>query len=182
MPKRATAIHLTPEEEATLTSWVRATTTEQRLVLRARIVLAAAAGLPTEEIAVQLRQRPATVSKWRTRFASGGVPALQDEPRPGRPRQYTPQDELRVLQQLDAKPPAGYAQWTGPLLAAALGDVSPDFVWQVLRTCGIALQQSHSWCISTAPEFAAQAADVTGLYLDPPENAIVLCVDEKPHM
>jgi transposase len=182
MPKRATAVHLTPEDEAALTSWVRATTTEQRMVLRARIVLAAAAGTSTEEIAAQLQQRPATISKWRTRFAAGGLPALQDEPRPGRPRQYTPQDELRVLQQLEEKPPAGYAQWTGPLLAAALGDVSPDFVWQVLRTCGISLQQSHSWCVSTDPEFAAKAADVTGLYLDPPENAIVLCVDEKPHI
>jgi transposase len=182
MARRATVVHLTPEDETTLTGWVRASTTEQRMVLRAKIVLLAAASTPTEEIASALQQRPATVSKWRKRFAGGGIPALQDEPRPGRPRQYTPQDELRILHLLDQAPPKGYAEWNGRLLARALGDVSADYVWQVLRTCGISLHQRHSWCISTDPEFAAKAADVTGLYLDPPENAIVICVDEKPHM
>jgi len=182
MPKTATAVRLTPEDETTLAAWLRATTTEQRLALRANIVLLAAAGTSTAEIAAQLHQRPATVSKWRKRFALGGLPALQDEPRRGRPRQHTPQDEKRILHLLDQPPPKGYAEWSGPLLAQALGDVSADYVWQVLRTWGIALQQSHSWCISTDPEFAAKAADVTGLYLDPPENAIVICVDEKPHI
>ncbi len=182
MARRATVVRLTPEDEITLAAWLRATTTEQRLVLRASIVLLAAAGTSTAEIAAQLQQRPATVSKWRQRFARGGLPALQDEPRRGRPRQYTPQDEQRILRLLDQPPPTGYAQWSGPLLAQALGDVSADYVWQVLRTCGIALQQRHSWCLSTDPEFAAKAADVTGLYLAPPENAIVICVDEKPHI
>ena len=109
MARRATVVHLTPEDETTLTGWVRASTTEQRMVLRAKIVLLAAASTPTEEIASALQQRPATVSKWRKRFAGGGIPALQDEPRPGRPRQYTPQDELRILHLLDQAPPKGYA-------------------------------------------------------------------------
>jgi transposase len=146
------------------------------------MVLAAAAGAATQDIARDLGQRPATVSKWRKRYAQGGIAALQDEARSGWPAQYGKQDELRILQQLDQEPPPGYGEWNGRLLAEALGDVSADYVWQVLRGLGIALQQSHSWCVSTDPEFAAKAADITGLYLDPPENAIVICVDEKPHI
>lgn len=182
MGRPATPVVLTDDDRAVLSSWVRAGTTEQRLVLRARIVLAAADGQTTADIAATLAQRPATVSKWRLRFAEGGIAALQDVPRSGRPAQYGAQHEQRVLELLDQDPPAGHAEWTGPLLAKALGDVSADYVWEVLRGFGISLQQSHSWCVSTDPQFAAKAADITGLYLDPPENAIVLCVDEKPHI
>jgi transposase len=182
MARPATRVTLSDDERAVLTSWVRAGTTEQRLVLRARIVLAAAEGQATQDIATVFGQRPATVSKWRLRFAQGGIAALQDEPRPGRPAQHGEPDERRVLELLDQDPPSGYAAWNGRLLAEALGDVSADYVWDVLRSYGISLQQSHSWCVSTDPEFAAKAVDITGLYLDPPENAIVLCVDEKPHI
>jgi len=84
------------------------------------------------------------------------------------------------LAQLDEPPPEGYAGWTGTRLAEALGDVSDDQVWRVLRSHGISLQRRRSWCISTDPEFAAKAAEVIGLYLNPPENALVLSVDEKP--
>jgi transposase len=161
---------------------VRAATTEQRFVLRAQIILLAAGGSSTEAIARQLQQRPATVSKWRTRFAADGMATLPDAPRPGRPRQYGRADEQRVLQQLDEPPPEGYAQGNGRLLAQALGDLPADYVWQVLRTHHISLQQRHSWCISTDPEFVPKAADVVGLYLAPPENAVVLSVDEKPHI
>lgn len=173
---------MTDEDRTTLTRWVRGGTTEQRLVVRAKIVLAAAAGAATQAIANHLALRPATVSKWRKRYAEGGLAALQDQPRSGRPAQYGEQDEVRILRQLDEEPPPGYAAWNGRLLAEALGDLSADSVWQVLRGLGIALQQRHSWCVSTDPEFAAKAADIIGLYLDPPENAIVVCVDEKPHI
>jgi transposase len=83
---------------------------------------------------------------------------------------------------LDEPPPKGYATWNGRLVAERLGDVSPDYVWKVLRLRGIHLQRQRSWCVSTDPEFAQKAADIVGLYLDPPENAVVLCVDEKPHI
>lgn len=182
MARPATPITLTDDDKAVLTSWVRAGTTEQRLVLRAKIVLAAAEGQATQDIARELNQRPATVSKWRVRYSQGGIAALQDEPRSGRPARYGEQDELRILQLLDQEPPPGYAAWNGRLLAETLGDVSDDYVWAVLRRYGISLQQSHSWCVSTDPQFAAKAADITALYLDPPENAVVLCVDEKPHI
>jgi len=84
------------------------------------------------------------------------------------------------LAQLDQKPPAGHSGWSGTLLAEALGDVSADEVWRVLRQHGISLQRRRSWCISTDPEFAAKAADVVGLYLHPPAKALILSVDEKP--
>jgi len=179
---KATSITLTDEDKVTLTGWVRAGSTEQRYVLRARIILATAEGRQTKNIAAELDVRPATVSKWRTRFAQGGISSLQDRPRPGRPPEHGKQDELRIIKKLDEDPPHGYGTWNGRLVAEALGDVSPDYVWQVLRKYKISLQRSHSWCISTDPEFAAKAADITALSLDSPENAIVICIAEKPHI
>jgi transposase len=129
-----------------------------------------------------LRTRKARVSKWRTRFAAEGMEGLWDDFRPGRPVVHDPQEkEKRILEMLDQAPPAGFAQWNGPLLAKAL-DLNVHQVWQVLRRRGISLQRRRSWCISTDPEFAAKAADVVGLYLNPHENAVVLSVDEKPHI
>jgi transposase len=84
------------------------------------------------------------------------------------------------LSVLDRPVPEGYARWTGPLVAAALGDVDVQHVWRFLRTQKIDLAARKSWCESTDPDFAAKAAEIVGLYLDPPENAIVLAVDEKP--
>lgn len=138
-------------------------------------------GMGTNAISRDLKTRPATVTKWRVRFAQLGVDGLKDAPRPGQRKRYLPDDEKRVLQMLDQPPPSGYAQWHGRLLAKALS-LPADFVWKVLRTHGIQLQRRRSWCISTDPQFAEKAADVVGLYLDPPENALVLCIDEKPHI
>jgi transposase len=133
-------------------------------------------------IAAQLRTRPARVSKWRQRFAKLRMNAFADLPRPGKPHTYTAATEERVLTQLDQPAPEGYAQWNGRLLAAALTDVSADQVWRILRKYKIQLQRRRSWCISTDPEFGPKAADVVGLYLKPPDKAVVLCVDEKPYI
>jgi hypothetical protein len=81
---------------------------------------------------------------------------------------------------LDHPPPKGYARWTGPLLAAGLSDVDVQYVWRFLRAQKIDLAGRKSWCESNDPQFTAKAADVVGLYMAPPENAIVICVDEKP--
>jgi transposase len=180
MPWQATLISLTDDERSTLEAWVWAATTEQRFVLRAQIILAADRGETTTAIAARLSVTPVTVSKWRTRFAKDRLVGLQDSARSGKPAQYTAETERRVLAQLDQPPPPGYAQWTGPLIAAALGDVSAHHVWRVLRRHNIDLQGAKSWCESSDPQFGAKAADIIGLYLAPPENAIVLCVDEKP--
>ncbi|MGH7580714.1 MAG: IS630 family transposase [Gemmatimonadales bacterium] len=178
----AVPITLTEEEAVTLGQWSRRGRAEHRAVLRARVILRAAAGEGTNAIADALRTRPATVSKWRTRFAEHRLAGLADQPRPGARRKYTADTECRILAQLDAPPPSGYAQWNGRLVAQALGDVPADQVWAVLRRHRISLERRRSWCVSTDPEFVAKAADIVGLYLHPPENAIVLAVDEKPHI
>lgn len=152
------------------------------MVERARVILAAAEGRTTADIARALGTRPARVSKWRTRFARERLTGLTDAPRPGARRKYDRATERRILAKLDESPPEGHATWTGGLLAAALGDVTDDEVWRVMRQHGIHLRRRHSWCISTDPEFAPKAADIVGLYLDPPENAVVLSVDEKPNI
>ena len=180
MSKKAAEINLTMDERKELESWLRKGTVEQRLVQRARIVMDSATGKTTREIALRLKLRPATVSKWRTRFYRDRMVGLLDAPRPGKTATYGSATEKRILTQLDNPPPAGYATWTGRLLAKAMGDVSPHHIWRVLRKHGIHLQRRHSWCVSTDPEFTRKAADIVGLYLNPPENAVVISVDEKP--
>jgi transposase len=167
-----------------LESWSRKAKTEQRLALRAKIILSAASGLSGQGIAEQLRTRPARISKWLGRFSRERIAGLADQPRSGtRQRKYSRQTAERILQALDRAAPQGYSRWNGRLLAEQLGDVSKDQVWRVLRHHRIQLARRKSWCVSTDPEFSRKAADVVGLYLNPPQhNAVVLCVDEKPHI
>jgi hypothetical protein len=101
-------------------------------------------------------------------------------PRSGKPKTYGADAGRRILALLDRPPPEGFARWTAPLIARELDDVSDQHVWRFLRAQGIDLAGRKAWCLSTDPEFAAKAADIVGLYLDPPENAVVLAVDEKP--
>jgi transposase len=178
----ATEITLTADERGRLEAWTRAGSTEQRYAQRAQFVLAAARGDGTTSIARHFGVRPATVSKWRTRFAAQRLAGLEDEPRPGAPPRYDASTEDRILALLDKAPPRGYARWNGRLVAERLGDVSASQVWRVLRAHQIQLERRRSWCVSTDPEFVPKAADIIGLYLHPPENAIVLSIDEKPHI
>lgn len=152
---------------------------EVRLAERARIVIACLQGRRNDEVAREIGVRPNTVGRWRRRFAAHGIAGLRDEPRSGKPAKYGVALRDRILTQLELPPPAGMASWDGGSLALALG-VSDHAVWRVLRKQGIQLQRHRSWCVSTDPEFAAKAADVIGLYLNPPQNALVLSVDEKP--
>ena len=168
------------QERATLEGWVRSGTTEHRLVERARIVLLAADGWASRAIAREVGCARGVVSRWRMRFAEGRLAGLADAPRSGKPRTYDEATDRRILALLDRPPPAGFARWTAPLLATALGDVSDQYIWRFLRTQRIDLAGRKSWCLSSDPEFAAKAAAIVGLYLAPPENAIVLAVDEKP--
>lgn len=182
MSQTATVVQISDEDRAELEGWVRSARTEQRFAFRARVVLAAAAGEGSTSIARQEQVRLNTVSTWRTRFAEKGLPGLQDEPCRGRPAVYGDEAERRILSRLDEPPPEGYGSWNGRLLAIALGDVPAHVVWGVLRKHGIQLERRRSWCISTDPEFAPKAAEIVALYLQPPENAVVLSVDEKPHI
>jgi len=177
---KPTPITLSKKERAALNAWVRSTTTQQRLAFRARIILHLAEDGNVSACSRKERTTPLTVRKWRDRFFAKGLAGLADAPRPGKPKVYEADTEKRILARLDEMPPEGYARWNGALLAQALGDVSAHQIWRVLRQRRISLQRRHSWCISTDSEFAAKAADVIGLYLNPPEHAVVLCVDEKP--
>ena len=159
---------------------LRAPTPEQRAVFRARIVLLAAEGRSTRSIARELGTMPRSVSDWRIRFAEQGLAGLADKPRRGPKPKYDATTGRRILALLDQPPPKGYARWTGRLLAEALGDVHEQQVWRLLREQKIDLAGRKSWCESNDPAFVAKAADVVGLYMAPPENAIVICVDEKP--
>ena len=181
MSRLAPVVELTPEERLTLESWSRSGKTEQRLAFRSKVILAASRGSENKSIAHDLGTSVTTVGKWRSRFAKNRLEGLSDVPRPGISRRYDDQDiKRRIIETLDQPIPKGYATWTGPLLAQKLGNVSPDKVWRILRQLDISLTRCHSWCVSTDPEFVPKAAAIVGLYLDPPKNAIVLSVDEKP--
>jgi transposase len=146
---------------------------------RAQMILGCLAGQRVREVAATCHTRPNTVIKWRQRFAQHGLAGLADAPRPGAKPLYGADFRKRVLALLEQPPPAGQACWDGPAVAAALKG-SVHAVWRVLRHEGICLQRQRSWCVSTDKEFALKAADIVGLYLNPPEKALVISVDEKP--
>lgn len=146
---------------------------------RARIVLGCLEGKRVQAVARECDTRPNTVIKWRQRFAQTGLAGLADAPRPGAQPIYGVDFRNRVLALLEQPPPAGQSAWDGPAVAAQLRG-SVHAIWRVLRREGICLQRQRSWCMSTDKEFAAKAADVIGLHLNPPANALVISVDEKP--
>ena len=176
----ATVVILMAEERAELEGLARSTKTEHRLRLRARIVLLAADGVASRAIGRAVGCTTGTASKWRVRYAEKRLAGLDETGERGAEPKYTTATNKRILALLDQTPPEGYARWTGPLLAAALDDVDVQYVWRFLRAQKIDLAGRKSWCESNDPAFVAKAADVVGLYMAPPENAIVICVDEKP--
>jgi len=176
----ATPVHLTEAERAELEGLARSTRTEHRLRQRARIVLLAAGGIASRAIGRTVNCTTGTASKWRVRYAEKRFAGLDETGARGAEPKYTAATNKCILALLDQSPPKGYARWTGPLLAAALGDVDVQHVWRFLRAQKIDLAGRKSWCESNDPEFVAKAAEVVGLYMAPPENAIVICVDEKP--
>jgi transposase len=180
MARAATSISCSDPDRRELERIINSRSAEIRLIERAKIVIRCLEGKRNDEIASELDIRPGTVAIWRKRFAAEGIKGLRDRPRSGKPPHY-PALELRnrLLKQIEQPPPAGQATWDGKTLAQALG-VSSDTVWRVLRKEGIQLQRHRSWCVSTDPEFSAKSADIIGLYLNPPYNALVISLDEKP--
>src|SRR6478736_4364373 len=176
----AREVLLSKRDRKVLEGRCRSPVTMQRDLKRARIVLLAAAGRSTRSIAKEVGVQPRSVSLWRHRYADHGLEGLQSKPLPGKQPIYTRATDKRILKLLDKSPPAGYARWTGSLLAGELGDVDVQYVWRFLRSNKIDLAAHKSWYESNDPQFTAKAADVVGLYVAPPRKAIVLCVDEKP--
>lgn len=179
MPRKAPIPKCSDQDKMMLHQLAGSRTEEARLVERARIILKCLEGERVHKIAKDLRIRPNTVIEWRRRFAKDGVKGLKDQPRSGKPVRYGAAFRGEVLNTLELPPPAGQARWDGPAVAKHL-DTSVHAVWRLLRKEGICLSRQRSWCVSTDPEFIPKAADIVGLYLDPPENALVISVDEKP--
>jgi len=176
---RARRIELTAEEEQTLRMWTRAGTCEQRLARRARVVLALSEGLPIREVGESCGLSELSVFKWKRRFLDGRLDGLVDEHRQGRPTTISAERRLGVLNLATGTPPKGKTSWSVRDLAEASG-LSSTTVHRILHEGRLKPHKVEYWCgRSPDPEFEAKQAAILGLYLDPPENALVLSVDEK---
>src|SRR5215210_7296538 len=182
MPYRVpTALELSEAERAELESWARRRKTAQALALRARIVLRAAEGLSNTAIADGLGVAKHTVGKWRERFARDRLEGLRDEPRSGAPRTVTDERVADLLVRTLEAAPENATHWSTRSMAAACG-LSPATVQRVWRAFGLKPHRTERFQLSADPEFAEKVRDIVGLYLAPPERALVLCVDEKTEM
>jgi transposase len=176
--RKATEVVLTDEQRAQLERIVRASTSEQRLVKRARVAVLAEKGLTNEEIAALVGLSAHKVGKWRRRVAEEGLDGLADRRRPGGPRRYGHDERLRVFQTACSPPPAGETHWTVRTLAAAVG-IGKSQTHAILAEADLKPHQVRSWLQSIDPDFDTKQAEVCGLYLNPPQGAIVVSIDEK---
>ena len=177
MAARAEVV-LSRGEREVLERWARRPKSSQALAFRCRIVLAAAEGRSSKEIAAELGCNHNTVSKWRGRFARCRFDGLHDEPRPGKPRSIRDEDVERVIVKTLEEQPVGATHWSTRSMAAATG-MSQSAVSRIWRAFGLKPHQTEAFKLSPDPQFIDKVRDVVGLYLNPPEAAVVLCVDEK---
>ena len=171
------AVELPDSDRAELARWLRAPSMPAGLAQRARIVLLAADGVGTNEIVTRTGVSKPTVIAWRKRYAAEGIGGLEDRPKPGRPAQV---DEVAVVLATLEPPPEqlGVTHWSSRLLAGELG-ISNVWVARIWRKWGLQPWRRETFKFSTDPQLEAKVRDVVGLYLNPPEKAVVLCVDEK---
>jgi transposase len=169
---------LSADERSQLQAWARRPKSAQALALRSRIVLAAADGGSNIEVAARLGVSRLTVGKWRARFVAERLDGLLDEPRPGRPRTVLDEQVEAVITRTLETTPSDATHWSTRSLATELG-MSQSAVSRIWRAFGLAPHRQDSWKLSKDPQFIDKVRDVVGLYLDPPERAVVLCVDEK---
>jgi transposase len=170
---------LTDGERAQLQGWARRRRTVQGLALRSQIVLECARGLSNKEVAARLSVSAATVGKWRRRFLADRLDGLVDEPRSGRPRTVGGERvEDVIVKTLETAPPGGGTHWSTRQMAAKTG-LSQSTISRVWRAFGLQPHRVEHWKLSKDPLFVEKVKDIVGLYMDPPERAIVLCVDEK---
>jgi transposase len=178
VPRIAFPVQLDPETRNTLNQFVRSASTPQSLALRSRIVLAAAEGSNNQQIASALQIPAITVGKWRRSFAVDGIEGLRDAPRSGRPPKHDFAVRQRVRTRVCQQPEA-QSRWTVRTLAAELG-LPSSTVHSMLVAAKMQPHRIRTFTFSPDPDFEAKLLDIVGLYLNPPENALVLCVDEKP--
>src|SRR5271170_4872984 len=171
-------VTLSDEDRAVLERWARRPKSSQALAMRCRIVLAAADGESSSEIAARLGCHKSTVGKWRGRFARRSFDGLHDEPRPGKPRSIGDEDVERVIVKTLEEKPRDATHWSTRSMAAATG-MSQSAVSRIWRAFGLKPHQTETFKLSPDPQFIEKVRDIVGLYLNPPEAAVVLCVDEK---
>ncbi len=172
---------LSPEEREALERWRRRHSTSQALALRARIVLSCAGGVTNTAVAAELKLTKQTVGKWRSRFLLRRLDGLLDEPRPGAPRKISDAEvERAVVRTLETKPKDA-THWSTRSLAKASG-LSRSSVHRIWQAFGLRPHRTESFKLSTDPLLIEKVRDIVGLYLDPPDRALVLSVDEKPQI
>src|SRR5437868_11620508 len=174
----AVLIELTDDERARLEAWARRRTSAQALALRSRVVLAAAQGLNNTEIAQRLGVHRPMVRKWRSRFAEHRLDGLTDEARPGRPRTVTDAQVEEVIAKTLETTPRDATHWSTRSMASEVG-LTQSAVLRIWQAFGLQPHRQQSWKLSKDPLFIDKVRDVVGLYLNPPERAVALCVDEK---
>lgn len=172
-------ISLNKEQRQELLTWSRSTSMDYRYVVRAKIILMSSQSYKYDEIENQLRITRPVVSKWRKRFKKAGIEGLKDAPRSGKPSVYNEADKARVIHLACSKPKGGYTNWSQRRIANKLG-MSQTKVQNILKQNDLKPHKVEYWCgKSTDPEFEAKMLDIVGLYMNPPDNAIVISVDEK---
>lgn len=177
--RRAPVIELTDEERATLTKWSRGKATPMRLVMRAKIILLAATGCTSKAICQELDVPEKTICKWRVRFANERLAGIrQDAPRGGRTPVVRLEVEAEIIRKTTQETPVNATQWSVRSMAQAMG-VSKSTVQRIWNDNGLQPHRVKSFKVSNDPKFAEKLVDVVGLYLDPPEHALVLSCDEK---
>jgi transposase len=169
---------LVAQERATLQRWAKRPSSAQALALRCRIVLACAEGTSNSQVARQLGVARSTVIKWRARFVAHRLDGLLDEPRPGAPRTISDEQVERVLVMTLETTPADATHWSTRSLARKLG-MSQSAISRIWRAFGLKPHLVDTFKLSTDPQFIDKVRDIVGLYLNPPQAALVLCVDEK---
>ena len=175
----AAAVELTPEQRTALERMARQRSLPARLVERARIVLLGAEGLENQQISRRLNITPEKAARWRKRFLAGGIAALEkDAPRPGKPRTITDRKVKKVVDMTLRQKPANATHWSTRSMARA-ADISEASVRRIWRAHGLKPHRVRTFKLSNDPEFVEKLEDIVGLYLNPPEHAIVLCADEK---
>jgi transposase len=177
--RTAPAIVLTPEQTTTLERLARQRSLPARVVERARVVLLAAEGVENRQIAARMGITPEKVARWRKRFLEGGIAALErDAPRPGRTRVITERQVKKVVDMTLHERPANATHWSTRTMAAA-ASISEASVRRIWRAHGLKPHLVKTFKLSRDPEFTEKMEDIVGLYLNPPEHAMVLCADEK---
>ena len=171
-------VDLAADERAQLASWTRRRSSAQALAMRSRIVLLAADGRTNSEIARELGIHRNVAGKWRSRFLEHRLDGLTDEPRPGRPRTITDEQVEEVIVRTLETTPKDATHWSTRSMAREVG-LTQSAVLRIWKAFGLQPHRQETWKLSKDPQFIDKVRDVVGLYLNPPERAVVLCVDEK---